>query len=186
MPYKGTSSKRNMCPIGHLNEGALAGHNADMTANSIMALRNAKGITQEELAEMVKTKRDYLGKLERGDKRLNIDWIEKIAEALDVRPYQVLMTPDELEAAQSPPQPWLPREATIAAFLEAARPVLLADPVPEDGLQAVAGEFLTSMQSISIDPTREDEPVAMKMLIENIDRVAMRWSGGKGQQAKSI
>lgn len=74
-----------------------------MSENSISALRNAKGLTQTDLAHAIGTTLNNLGKLERGTRRLNIDWIEKIAGALDVEPYEVLM-PVKAQAPKEPAQ----------------------------------------------------------------------------------
>ena len=52
----------------------------------ISAVRKAQGLSQSELAERIGTTLSNVGKLERGDRRLNLDWLEKIGEALGVPP----------------------------------------------------------------------------------------------------
>ncbi len=55
-------------------------------------------MSQTELAEAIGTTLSTLGKLERGDRRLNMDWLQKISAALDVRP-EVLITESSIEEA---------------------------------------------------------------------------------------
>ncbi|WP_163000318.1 XRE family transcriptional regulator [Sphingobium yanoikuyae] len=63
-----------------------------MFTNNISQIRKAKGLSQTDLAEAIGTTLNNMGKLERGDRRLHQDWIEKIANALSVEPH-VLITP---------------------------------------------------------------------------------------------
>lgn len=66
--------------------------------NRISTIRKARGMSQTELAEAIGTTLSTLGKLERGDRRLNMDWLQKISAALDVRP-EVLITESSIEEA---------------------------------------------------------------------------------------
>lgn len=50
----------------------------------IRAIRKAKGMTQEELAENISTQHSYIGYVERGEQNLTIQTLEKIADALSV------------------------------------------------------------------------------------------------------
>ncbi|MGG3839934.1 helix-turn-helix transcriptional regulator [Paenibacillus thiaminolyticus] len=52
--------------------------------NNIRQRRKLKGLTQEQLAELVGTNFSYIGKMERGQHNLKVQTLEKIAEALDV------------------------------------------------------------------------------------------------------
>jgi transcriptional regulator with XRE-family HTH domain len=49
-------------------------------------MRKQKGFTQEELADLAKINRNYVGQIEREEKSPTIDVIEKLACSLDVRP----------------------------------------------------------------------------------------------------
>lgn len=60
-------------------------------AKNMRLLRNDLGLSQEELAHKAKLHRTYIGMIERSERNLSIDNIEKIAHALGVRPYQLLM-----------------------------------------------------------------------------------------------
>jgi len=46
--------------------------------------RTAKNWTQEELAEMIGSTASYIGQIERGEKNIRLDTVEKIITALDL------------------------------------------------------------------------------------------------------
>lgn len=50
----------------------------------VIELRKTKGITQEELAYRCDIQRSYMGVIERGEKSVTLNTIEKIAAGLDV------------------------------------------------------------------------------------------------------
>ena len=52
--------------------------------------RTRLGITQEELALRVKTEQPYLSKVERGVVASSLDFVERIAKALNVKPVDLL------------------------------------------------------------------------------------------------
>ncbi|MBQ8656966.1 MAG: helix-turn-helix transcriptional regulator [Prevotella sp.] len=56
----------------------------------ISALRKRKGMTQMELAYKCDIHRAYIGAIERGEKKVNICTIFKLAKGLGVEPYQLL------------------------------------------------------------------------------------------------
>ena len=53
--------------------------------NYIKEYRIKKNLTQEQLAELIGTSKVQISRLETGERRLNMDWIEKIAKALGVQ-----------------------------------------------------------------------------------------------------
>lgn len=66
-------------------------------ANRIRQLRLERGMTLEELAEMVGTSLQQISRLELSDRRLSEKWIRPIAQALGVSPGDLL--------ADAPPDP---------------------------------------------------------------------------------
>ena len=63
----------------------------EVLAKNIRLFRNNLGMSQEELGEKAKLHRTYVGMIERSERNLSIDNIEKIAKALNVKPHQLLM-----------------------------------------------------------------------------------------------
>ena len=70
---------------------ARPGKLRQVLAKNVRLFRHELGITQEELAHKAKVHRTYLGMIERAERNLSIDNIEKIAKALEVKPHQLLL-----------------------------------------------------------------------------------------------
>jgi transcriptional regulator with XRE-family HTH domain len=137
MPQLGTSHNNKMCPTGHLADVALVGHNAPMIQNNIATLRKRAGLSQTELATRIGTTLNMMGKLERGERTLDMDWIEKIARALRVQPYE-LIGPISSNPAPAP--------ATSVVSL----PVSL----PSEG--ALREMFVDLLETIDVDPHQDE------------------------------
>ena len=52
--------------------------------NNIRTIRQAKGLSQEKLAELANVHRTYIGMIERAEKNITLVSLEKIAMALEV------------------------------------------------------------------------------------------------------
>lgn len=65
-------------------------HTRIMTANRIKILRQRKGWSQADLADAVGSDQATIARLERGDRRLSLPWMDKISAALDCRPQDLL------------------------------------------------------------------------------------------------
>jgi transcriptional regulator with XRE-family HTH domain len=63
--------------------------------------RQAAGLTQQELAERCNTTKGMISSLETGSARYNEDWLLKIAEALQISPADLLVSPGGLTAADA-------------------------------------------------------------------------------------
>ncbi|MEK5409155.1 helix-turn-helix transcriptional regulator [Paenibacillus sp. FSL W8-0439] len=67
----------------------------------IRAIRNAKGLTQQQLADIASLDYRYIGALERGERNFSIDTLEKVLTALNVSISELMfseehMTTDEM------------------------------------------------------------------------------------------
>ncbi|WP_025720363.1 helix-turn-helix domain-containing protein [Paenibacillus polymyxa] len=67
----------------------------------IRAIRNAKGLTQQKLADIASLDYRYIGALERGERNFSIDTLEKVLTALNVSISELMyskehMTEDEI------------------------------------------------------------------------------------------
>lgn len=51
-------------------------------SQNVRKVRVAKGLSQEDLAELASLHRNYVGGVERGERNLSVDNMEKIAKAL--------------------------------------------------------------------------------------------------------
>lgn len=69
--------------------------------NRILELRKDRGYTLADLAEKTSSTPQQIGRLEKGERRLTTDWMEKIASALNVLP-EDLMTPNHGERVVIP------------------------------------------------------------------------------------
>ena len=66
-----------------------------LTINQILGLRvrllrEERHLSQEELAELANLHRTYIGQIERAEKNVSIQTIEKIAEAFGITPSELL------------------------------------------------------------------------------------------------
>jgi transcriptional regulator with XRE-family HTH domain len=58
--------------------------------NRVRELRKKKGLSQEALALESGLDRSYVGGVERGERNISLENIEKLARALDVHPSELL------------------------------------------------------------------------------------------------
>ena len=73
-------------------------------ANNIQAMREERGWSRPELARLAKTSPQQIERLEKAQRRLSDVWLERIAIAFDVQPYELIapaaLLPTEEELAQ--------------------------------------------------------------------------------------
>lgn len=59
-------------------------------ARNLRKEREARGISQEMLAELAGLHRTYVGSVERGERNISIDNIERLSKALGMEPVDLL------------------------------------------------------------------------------------------------
>jgi len=62
----------------------------NILANNLRQQRLAKGLSQEELANLCELHRTYIGGVERAERNITLSTLEKISAALDVSPLTLL------------------------------------------------------------------------------------------------
>lgn len=67
----------------------------EVVARNVRLIRNKLGISQEQLANLAELHRTYIGSIERAERNVSIDNIEKIAKALGVKPTDLLAGEDK-------------------------------------------------------------------------------------------
>ncbi|RUV48750.1 XRE family transcriptional regulator [Mesorhizobium sp. M5C.F.Ca.IN.020.29.1.1] len=65
----------------------------EVFALNLKALRQAKGMSQEELAHLADIDRTYISSLERSVYNASIDVVDRLANALEVEPADLLKSP---------------------------------------------------------------------------------------------
>lgn len=61
--------------------------------NFISQLREERGLTLQELAQKVGTTHQQISNLEKGRRRLSWEWIQRIADALECHPLEIIEGP---------------------------------------------------------------------------------------------
>ncbi|WP_019914709.1 helix-turn-helix domain-containing protein [Paenibacillus sp. HW567] len=67
----------------------------------IRAIRKAKGLTQQQLAELSNLDDAYIGAVERGERNFSIDTLEKIVVALKIQPTELFQNLDDLNKVET-------------------------------------------------------------------------------------
>src|SRR5689334_2523832 len=76
-------------------------------ANRIREFRERAGLSMQALADRVGTTAPQINKLEKGERRLTVDWMVRIGRALSIDPAQLMIT-DHTPPSGAPPHPALP------------------------------------------------------------------------------
>jgi transcriptional regulator with XRE-family HTH domain len=63
-------------------------------ATNVRRYRLARGLSQQDFAHEIEMDRTYYGGVERGERNVSIDNIERIATGLGISPHLLLLTPD--------------------------------------------------------------------------------------------
>jgi transcriptional regulator with XRE-family HTH domain len=108
--------------------------------NYISQYRESAGLTQDQLAEAIGTTRSFLGKMERGQRSLTSDWLEKIGQALLCAPYLLIAPPNIL-----------PTEEELAEMLASAQQTLPAGLPYSEWPRAVAEGLHMRLRTLASD-----------------------------------
>jgi len=67
----------------------------ELVALNLKRLRQDAGLSQEELAERCGVHRTYMGSVERGERNITLDTLQRIAQSLNVEPLSLLRPADQ-------------------------------------------------------------------------------------------
>lgn len=68
----------------------MEGHLQRTVGRNVRAIRLARGLSQEAFADVLGVHRTYMGTLERGQRNLSLQALERLADALGVDPLTLL------------------------------------------------------------------------------------------------
>jgi transcriptional regulator with XRE-family HTH domain len=89
--------------------------------------RKEKGVSQMKLAELCDSATSYIGQIEIGNKFPSVDMVEKIAAALQIRPYQLFYEASSPAAAE-PLLPPPPLQAPLIPAMTQSAAIVLPEP----------------------------------------------------------
>jgi transcriptional regulator with XRE-family HTH domain len=61
----------------------------EMFGQQLRKLRQARGLSQEKLAELCDAHRNYIGRIERGERKASFEYVIRLAFGLEVRPAEL-------------------------------------------------------------------------------------------------
>ena len=73
---------------------AVEGDLQRAVGHNLRAYRIARGLSQEAFAEVLSVHRTYMGGIERGERNLTLQSVERIAAKLELDPRELLSLPD--------------------------------------------------------------------------------------------
>ena len=137
---------------------------ADNARKSMKRMREAKGLSYAELARRVKTSAQQIERLEKGERKLTLEWIERIAPHLASEPFE--MVASDLER----PQPFtlsLPAAEQAASTLGK---VALGEE-PEDSLRIILATMLQELvATFSAHPATRHDPQQLQPVVDLLRR----------------
>ncbi len=84
-------SAQSLYLMSAVPKGTQSGYSRLMTeANKIKDLRRRRGLSEESLADAVGTGRSTIVKLQKGVLPITVEWAEKLAVALECKPWDIL------------------------------------------------------------------------------------------------
>lgn len=136
------------------------------TKTNLKQLRARRGISQTVLADAIGTTLNMYGKLERGERRLNMDWLKKLAAALDVAMTEIVAEVDDRPAGGIP-SPSL--DAIRAALAEHYTSVIGTD-MPAEMMNDLAERMLDTVENWRGDPAAARDPQVARSVARQINR----------------
>lgn len=168
MPNVGTLGNRDHAQyVLFKHHGSRRKSAAMATDTNLRQLREARGLSQSALAEKIGTTLNMYGKLERGTRRLNMDWLRKLADALGVGRDDIVAEIEAEDEAEGYPHPTI--EAVSAMISEHYQGVTGA-PIPDEMLSDLAERVFDSIVNWKGDPAAARDPQVARSVARQINR----------------
>lgn len=107
--------------------------------NNIQALREARAWSRPKLGALMGTSGQQVERLEKGQRRLTQDWIERAAKALEVQPVAIISASDQVD---SQPEIEIPEQNAIPFRMEGASEQRMHRDLPIYGTALGADEIV--------------------------------------------
>lgn len=137
--------------------------------NRLRAARKARRLTQAQLALRAETTLQQISRLERGERRMTIDWVQRLARALGCPVSEILGPTLEVSALDS---------VTVRGAVEAGRWRGDPDwpdadrypaPVPEDPRHAGVARFGLEVRGRSLDQRYPEGSILVCVAVDKLD-----------------
>lgn len=76
-----------------------------LVGSNVRRFRKIRGLSQEALADVAGLHRTYIGSVERGERNVSVENIARLAQALNLLPYELLVEYDESLALNDSTKP---------------------------------------------------------------------------------
>ena len=133
--------------------------------NRIKELREARGLSAADLAEMVGTSQPQITRLERGVRRLTVEWMTRIARALDCRPMDLIASATMAEIATEAAR-YSPADVASSSKALAAKGLayyrVTSDSVEQTGI-AAGDVVLIDMSEAAVDAVKTGDIVIAEL-----------------------
>lgn len=116
---------------------SLEPHWHEPPMNRIREIREAAGLSSTELAELVGTSSSQILRLETGERRLTVEWMQKIAQALRVTPTDLISNTGLAEITEDEVEPVAP-DAVSLAIADKGLKIYMAAHIPARRQMALA------------------------------------------------
>lgn len=107
----------NTSPPNCLGEVITMTDLRNTVGDRIRAIRKAKGLTQQQLAELANLDDAYIGAVERGERNFSIDTLEKIVTTLQIQPGELFLDFHDLNETEAAQRKALDEYAVIVSGL---------------------------------------------------------------------